>query len=126
MAKIIKCVTLIGSSKIIFTNVKWQHVASRKCCLDKKVRKVFVFRQTIQEAKLKLLKKLQKTSHVITNMQNGWPVRSCPSYHQVRNELSAVDGRLLKQDKIVIPQSQREDMLNKIHQGHAGVEKSKR
>lgn len=58
--------------------------------------------------------------NVITNMQNGWPVGSCP-----RRELSAVDGRLLTQDGIVILQSQREDTLNKI-QGLLAVEKSKR
>lgn len=57
--------------------------------------------------------------NVITTMQNGWPVGSCP-----RRELSAVDGRLLTQDGIVILQSQREDTLNKI-QGLLAVEKSK-
>jgi len=49
-----------------------------------------------------------------------------PNYREVRGDLSVVDGMLLKQNRIVIPQSLRQDMLSRIHGGHLGMEKCKR
>ena len=43
-----------------------------------------------------------------------------------RDELTEVQGILLKQDKIIIPPSLREKMLEKIHQSHFGMEKCNR
>ena len=63
---------------------------------------------------------------VMENMQNGWPVGSCPLFYNIRRELSVVDGLLLKQNRIVIPQQLRQDLLQRIHEGHLGVEKCKR
>ena len=63
---------------------------------------------------------------VMENMQNGWPVGSCPLFYNIRGELSVVDGLLLKQNRIVIPQQLRQDLLQRIHEGHLGVEKCKR
>lgn len=40
---------------------------------------------------------------VIENMNNGWPVGSCPLFYHIRGELSVVNGLLLKQNRIVIP-----------------------
>lgn len=63
---------------------------------------------------------------VIANMQNGWPVGSCPLFYHIRGELSVVDGLLLKQHRIVIPRALRQEVLQRIHEGHLGVEKCKR
>ena len=63
---------------------------------------------------------------VMENMQNGWPVGSCPLFYNIRGELSVVDGLLLKKNRIVIPQQLRQDLLQRIHEGHLGVEKCKR
>lgn len=64
--------------------------------------------------------------HVMRNMDEGWPVGSCPRFYHIRGELSAVDGLLLKKGRIVIPQALRRDMLHRIHEGHLGIEKCKR
>ncbi|KAL7851936.1 hypothetical protein SRHO_G00177210 [Serrasalmus rhombeus] len=63
---------------------------------------------------------------VIKNMLNGWPAGSCPQYYHIRGDLSCVNGLLLKQNRIVIPRSLRKDLLQRIHEGHLGVEKCKR
>jgi hypothetical protein len=39
-------------------------------------------------------------------------------YWNYRDELSEVDGILLKQDKIIIPLSMRGKMLERIHESH--------
>ena len=49
-----------------------------------------------------------------------------PEYWHCREEISEIDGILLKNEKIIIPYSLRTEMLEKIHAGHMGVEKSKR
>nr|XP_061820643.1 uncharacterized protein K02A2.6-like [Nerophis lumbriciformis] len=68
----------------------------------------------------------EELQRVITNMQNGWPPRSSPRFFHVRGELSVVDGLLLKRNRIVIPQTLRQDILQRIHEGHLGIEKCKR
>ena len=63
---------------------------------------------------------------------NGWPEtkQETPTkireYWHCREEISEVDGLLLKNEKIIIPQSLHPEMLNKIHNGHMGTEKCKR
>ena len=51
----------------------------------------------------------------------------CPKpYSTFVDELSVVDGVLLKQQTIVIPMVMRKTILNLVHEGHMGIEKSKR
>ena len=47
-------------------------------------------------------------------------------YWSVRDELSEVESVILKNDRILVPSSMRKEMLQMIHQGHMGIEKSKR
>ena len=50
----------------------------------------------------------------------------CPKpYFTFVDELSVVDGVLLKQQTIVIPVVMRKTILNIVHEGHMGIEKSK-
>ncbi|RXN30291.1 retrotransposon-like family member retr-1 [Labeo rohita] len=63
---------------------------------------------------------------VTDNMYNGWLVSSSPKFHDIRDDLCVVDGILLKQNRIVIPQSLRQDILHRIHEGHLSIEKCKR
>lgn len=72
---------------------------------------------TLQDAELQ---------RVIQNMDEGWPAGSCPHYYHVRGDLSYVDGLLLKNGRIVIPEVLRPDLCTRIHEGHLGIEKCKR
>lgn len=77
---------------------------------------------TKQDSQLTALKRIIHT---------GWPEtrRSCPplvlEFWNHRDEISFADGIVLKGEKIIVPQSLRNNMLQKIHTGHMGVEKSK-
>ncbi|XP_030587995.1 uncharacterized protein K02A2.6-like [Archocentrus centrarchus] len=66
---------------------------------------------------------LQKVIHL---SQNGWSRGVCPGWYPVRADLCVANGLLLRQNRILIPQSMRRDMLQRIHEGHLGVEKCKR
>lgn len=63
---------------------------------------------------------------------DGWPSKkaSIPDelgdYWNIRAELSVNDGVIYKRNQIVIPNSMRKDMLQRIHTGHLGMEKCKR
>ena len=70
---------------------------------------------------------LQKIKDYI---QHGWPehrndccqsVIECWNY---REELSCIDGIILKGEKIFVPTTLRQDMLQKVHEGHFGIEKT--
>lgn len=63
---------------------------------------------------------------VMTYIQSGWPRGSCPKFYHIRSELSVADGLLLREKRIVIPHNMRTDILQRIHEGHLGVEKCKR
>ncbi|KAI7814577.1 hypothetical protein IRJ41_021834 [Triplophysa rosa] len=63
---------------------------------------------------------------VIKHLNEGWPRGTCSQYYNIRTELSVVKGLLLRQNRIVIPQSLRPDMMRRLHEGHLGAEKCKR
>ena len=63
---------------------------------------------------------------VIGHMDTQWPRGTCPQYFEFRDELSVIDGILLKGSRIVIPMSMQSEMLHRIHEGHQGIEKCKR
>ncbi|XP_020906409.1 uncharacterized protein K02A2.6 [Exaiptasia diaphana] len=59
----------------------------------------------------------------------GWPEhrQNCESsLHQFwnfRDEISIIDGILMKGDRIIIPETCQEEILRQIHTGHQGIEK---
>ncbi len=66
-------------------------------------------------------------------IQTGWPERKSlvptdiRAYHQDRHELTTEDGLLIyKAHNILIPPKLRRDTLNKLHQLHQGMAKTKR
>lgn len=63
---------------------------------------------------------------MIENMHHGWARGSCPKYYHIRSDLSVANGMLLRQSRIIMPHSLRQDMLKRIHEGHLGIEKWKR
>lgn len=50
---------------------------------------------------------------------SGWPETKSQTP-------SSINGVILKNDRILVPSSMRKEMLQRIHQGHMGIEKSKR
>ena len=60
---------------------------------------------------------------------NGWQryqaqvSEEARSFFVYRGELSYVDGKLLYRYRMVIPVSMKEEMLERIHDGHLGVTK---
>ena len=69
---------------------------------------------------------------LIEIIKRGWPeTKACVSnsthmYWDVRHELSELNGIILRGERILIPISMRKEMLGRIHQGHMGIEESKR
>ena len=67
-----------------------------------------------------------------TTVINAWPEtkKDAPvkvrEYWHCREEISEIDGIRYKIERIIIPNSLRIEMREKIHTGHMGVEKSKR
>lgn len=63
---------------------------------------------------------------------DGWPQerrkvsKTVQDFWHVRDELCILEGIVFKGDKIFIPHALRREMLQKIHEGHMGMEKSKR
>ena len=63
---------------------------------------------------------------LLSYVQNGWPTKhELPSllkpYWQHQNELTLVRGLLLRGTRIVIPSDLRVEMLERLHQGHQGI-----
>ena len=48
---------------------------------------------------------------------------SCSPYHNFLQELSVVDGVIIKSNRVVVPTSLRQRMLQIIHEGHMGNRK---
>ncbi|UYV75303.1 K02A2.6-like [Cordylochernes scorpioides] len=63
---------------------------------------------------------------------NGWPPNKNQTsmltreYWNFREELTVQDGIILKNDRIVIPNKLRKEMIIKTHQGHIGINSSMR
>ncbi|XP_030855818.1 uncharacterized protein K02A2.6-like [Strongylocentrotus purpuratus] len=78
-------------------------------------------------------KKDDQLQELLGIIRDGWPEtkqQSCPvrvrEYWNIRSELSEADGIIFKGSKIVVPTTMRRFMLNKIHEGHLGIEKCKK
>lgn len=55
---------------------------------------------------------------VISFLSTAWANHIHIPYHTTRASLSFVNGLLLYEDRIVIPESMREEMLSRIHEVH--------
>ena len=91
-------------------NVKWS---------DKMLQRVR--EETNKDSELRTL------SHVI---MNGWPEKAqdlpkCTrTYWSMKDFLSVEDGVLMKGSRVMIPQSMRKEVLQRLHTSHQGIEKS--
>lgn len=67
---------------------------------------------------------------IIQMQQKGWPQskKILPEnfkFCNYKTELSEYEGIILKDQRILIPLTMREIILEKLHQGHQGIEKTK-
>ena len=70
-------------------------------------------------------KELQSLKHYIST---GWPAKrsqipvSLHPYWNFRDELTVESGILMKNSKVLIPETLKQKYLKQIHQGHQGIE----
>ena len=68
---------------------------------------------------------------LILYINNGWPAlrNDVPieirPYYNYRQELSVIDGIILKDNRIVVPVKLRNEMKKILHSGHLGIVKTK-
>ena len=61
-------------------------------------------------------------------VSHGWPASECslfPSFYRIRDELSTESGCLMWANRVVIPASLRDSLLQELHQDHLGITKMK-
>nr|XP_054768172.1 uncharacterized protein K02A2.6-like [Lytechinus pictus] len=69
---------------------------------------------------------------LMESVKEGWPEmkqdadKEIRQYWQYRDDITTEGGLLFKLQKVIIPSSMRKLMLEKLHQSHQGVEKTKR
>ena len=89
----------------------------------------------ISEERLRQIAKLQEKDPVCQQLKQyclkGWPVGNrVPSaakpFQPVSSELTVQDGLLMRSNRIVIPNEQRREILDKIHAGHQGIDKCRK
>ena len=63
--------------------------------------------------------------------QHGWPNYAqdvpigLPPLYEARNHLSIAEELLVYDDRIIVPKSMRQEVLDRIHDGHPGIVKSR-
>ena len=67
-------------------------------------------------------------STLISYCSTGWPVKSSlpdcvKPYWTYQGELSVLDNLLLYQNRLVIPRQQQQQILQKLHNGHQGIQR---
>jgi hypothetical protein len=84
-------------------------------------RKEIIIAETNVDSELIELKKVIK---------EGWPIMKSSlndqvkPYWSIRDELTEINGLILKGNQIVIPKALRQEMLNRLHYVHLGLEKT--
>lgn len=69
--------------------------------------------------------------NVMSYVKNGWPkhiknvFNEAKCYFSLRNEITEDEGLLFYNDRVIIPRSLRNELLNKLHESHFGIDKTK-
>ena len=96
-------------------------------------RKTYLAR--FSDERIEELRTKTKDDHVLRTLSEtivtGWPetIKELPtsirSYWSFRDELSVEDGILLKGTRVIIPESMQSFILDRLHYGHLGIEKTR-
>nr|XP_034824747.1 uncharacterized protein K02A2.6-like [Maniola hyperantus] len=103
-------------------------IESQTCFLIQNIR--------FSDEKLELVKKHidsdPESKSIISYIVNGWPKHkknvneNLRLFWQYRNALHYANGLIFKSDVLYIPQSLRKLMLDRVHEGHLGIDRCKR
>ena len=128
----------IPGKEMIFADHLSRNIGSNKsdeltCTgLDLKIQDIYL--NASEDRCISLAKETDKdeTSVTLKNMVlKGWPEKrdECPqnlkAYWTYRDELSVLDDLVLKGNRIIIPNDCRDDVLDKVHEGHFRIERTK-
>ena len=100
--------------------------------LDLKIQDVYL--NASDEKCLSLASETDKDEILVTlksQIIKGWPGQreECPrnllEFWNYRDELSILDGLVLKEIRIVVPTQCRNELLDKLHEGHFGIDRTK-
>ncbi|XP_043246361.1 uncharacterized protein K02A2.6-like [Amphibalanus amphitrite] len=73
----------------------------------------------------------EELTRLCRQIVSGWPARSkdCPTdlqpYYRFRNELTVVEGLILRGERIVVPSVLRQHLLEQAHESHPGIVRTK-
>ena len=77
---------------------------------------------------LQATNKCKTLQSVISHLNNGWSTKipqELGTYYSRREQLSVVQGCIMMNERIVIPEKLRSTILKKLHRGHPGKERMK-
>ena len=69
------------------------------------------------------------SQQVISYILHGWPVKAPEQLMKFKREegnFSVRNGLLIMNNRIVVPEFQKEEVINKLHQSHQGISKCRR
>jgi len=121
----------VGANKVLLSDTLSRLVTPGKDAtipnLDVRIAQVL----KIQPTRLETMQQGTKTDPTLTSLQEvitrGWPqsMQDLPQelhpYWSMRDELSILDGLILKGHRVVVPTAQREDTLQRLHDAHQGI-----
>ena len=123
---------------MIFANHLSRNIESKESnepmCTGLEMKIQDIYLNASEDRCISLAKETEKDETLITleNMiMKGWPEKrdECPqnlkSYWNYRDELSVLDSLILKGTRIIIPSECRDDVLEKLHEGHFGIDRTK-
>jgi transposase InsO family protein len=109
-------------------------VSDEQVCCDMRIHSVTASIPASPE-KLETIREATKTDQSFTKLRNyvhyGWPTHksSLPldlqPYWAIRDEIHEEDGILFVGEKLIVPVSQRREILEKLHESHLGMDKCK-
>lgn len=95
-----------------------------------------ISRLPISAARLEQFQKESEKDQTLQEVReyiiNGWPKSSndidpcIKQYYMIRDDLSYVHNLILKNQRIVVPTALRQEMRERLHTGHSGIERCKR